>query len=278
MYTSPTIIRNVASVGPRLPAHAHSQHGAFSLKSSKPASCTTRTCSSMCGALAASCALQGKGWPVCQKRKSFSTARPVRSSRRSGSLLSEDEPGYSTYASNSLEAFWRKTDRLSRKPESMRTIPEVLCALSAVLKAVHVEKEVELLHHHPEGSRLLVPSLLRGAGLVASKGSLHEKGFRRLTMEKMQKRQRPGSCSTRIHVSPAALGRRMGFLESLARVRPCSCGAPLQPGRIRKLGRHQGQGGKQARHASGRRVVSAALRGTTRWVAPCSTIEEVFQI
>ena len=100
--------------------------------------------------------------------------------------LLEVQPGYAGYVQNSLESFWKVLDSLAPSPEKERDIKEVITELEKHSESWRKCERFQDAVAIPSGPDLLVPSLLRGRGLMSARAGLYKEQFRRQTVERIR--------------------------------------------------------------------------------------------
>ena len=102
-------------------------------------------------------------------------------------------PGFSTFASNCLEAHWNVLDILHGGKEDRETASKCFVQMERDARVWQHDQRLAQIHTRPTFSS---PCLLRGDGLMTGKGSLYKKSFRRTTVAKLLRAQ---------HQSPVAI-------------------------------------------------------------------------
>ena len=98
------------------------------------------------------------------------------------SSFQDCENGYSTFISNSQESKWAADQLLQGPGARLETVPALIERIQQQAANWHREDVFQNLEHQPK----LWPQLLRGRGLLATKGPYHDKAYRRLTVEKIK--------------------------------------------------------------------------------------------
>ena len=102
-------------------------------------------------------------------------------------------PGFSTFASNCLEAHWNVLDILHGGKEDRETASKCFVQMERDARVWQHDQRLAQIQTRPTFSS---PCLLRGDGLMTGKGSLYKKSFRRTTVAKLLRAQ---------HQSPVAI-------------------------------------------------------------------------
>ena len=92
--------------------------------------------------------------------------------------------GYSTYLRNCLEALWASFDS-QHSTEARMYIKDLFVALGRDSRAWEADDHFRKIHVKPHGNNLKVPALMRGLGMLATKGGLYDEQFRRPTLAQM---------------------------------------------------------------------------------------------